>query len=167
MRAFILSTPVTRRLALVAAVGSLVASVACAASPSAPSAAAGATSVDSAVTLCADQVNQYRAKVGLGPVTRASDLEDFAAHAAEHDARLGVPHQYFLSNNGGGVSKAENQLLLWKGYAIDDVITQGMATMWAEGAGGSHYQVLTGNYTQVGCGVFISGGEVSVSQDFR
>jgi hypothetical protein len=167
MRTFAIPSSLTRRFALVAAAGALMATVACAASPSSPSAATGTSSVDSAVAFCADQVNQYRAKAGLAAVSRAADLEDFAAHAAEHDARLGVPHQYFLSTNGGGISMAENQLLLWKGYSIDDVISQGMATMWAEGSSGSHYQVLTGNYTQVGCGVFISNGEVSVSQDFR
>ena len=69
--------------------------------------------------------------------------------------------------NGGGIARAENQLLLWKGYTVNDVIRQGLAQMWAEGAGGSHYQIMAGKYAQVGCGVFKNGSEVNVSQDFR
>jgi len=38
----------------------------------------------------------------------------------------------------------------------------------SQGPGGSHYDIVRGDYTEVGCGVFISElGEVTVSQDFR
>lgn len=40
--------------------------------------------------------------------------------------------------------------------------------MWAEGPGGGQYE-NKGNarYTQVGCGVFINAGEITVVQEFR
>jgi hypothetical protein len=116
---------------------------------------------------CTEEINRYRGLVGLPALHRAADLDAFAARAAEHDHRIGMPHQYFLQTNGGGVSRAETELLLWRGYAVRDVIRRGVAGMWAEGPRGSHYQTLAGDYTQVGCGVFVNGPEVSVSQDFR
>jgi hypothetical protein len=162
-----------RRLARVITLSALLGfAAACAASPTAPTAggttAAGASSnLDASMSFCADEINRYRTKAGMAPVDRAADLEQFAATAAEHDGRSGVPHQYFRLTNGGGVATAENQLLLWKGYAVNDVIRQGLAQMWAEGPGGSHYQILLGKYGQVGCGIFMNGSEVNISQDFR
>lgn len=159
------------RLAVIAALG--IVAVGCAATPTAPSAAAGTTTpassanVDASVSFCTEEINRYRATIGLGPLDRAADLDAFAGQAAEHDGRAGVPHQYFRLTNGGGISRAENQLLRWKGYGVNDVIRQGLAQMWAEGPGGSHYQIMAGKYAQVGCGIFKNGNEVNVSQDFR
>jgi len=42
-----------------------------------------------------------------------------------------------------------------------------VAQMWAEGPSGSHYQIMTGKYVQVGCGIYMNGNEVTISQDFR
>jgi hypothetical protein len=39
--------------------------------------------------------------------------------------------------------------------------------MWAAGPGGEHYDILVGRYSEVGCGVFVNGSEVSVAQDYR
>jgi hypothetical protein len=158
---------------LSAAMAVTILSVACAAAPTAPTAAGttsasgGAANADASVSFCAEEINRYRARAGAAPVDRSAELEGFAATAAEHDGRSGVPHQYFRMTNGGGIAMAENQLLLWKGYAVNDVIRQGLAQMWAEGPGGSHYQILTGTYAHVGCGIFMNGSEVNVSQDFR
>ena len=171
MRAAFSSFRLVRRLRLMAVLGTVVASAACATSPSPTSPSvpspAGTAAVDSNQSFCTAEINRYRAIAGLPALGRGADLESFATQAIEFDARLGVPHQYFKQTNGGGVSRAENQLLLWKGYAVNEVIRQGLATMWAEGPTGSHYQILTGNYQNVGCGIFLSGNEVSVSQDFR
>jgi hypothetical protein len=161
------------RLTRPAAVAALcIVAFACAAAPTAPTAAgttsaASSANVDASVSFCTEEINRYRATIGLGALDRAADLDSFAAQAAEHDGRAGVPHQYFRITNGGGISRAENQLLLWKGYAVNEVIRQGLAQMWAEGPGGSHYQIMAGKYGQVGCGIFRNGSEVNVSQDFR
>jgi uncharacterized protein YkwD len=150
----------------------LALTAACAAGPTAPTAggttsASGAMNVDASVAFCTEEINRYRARAGMAPVDRSAELEGFAATAAEHDGRSGAPHQYFRMTNGGGIAMAENQLLLWKGYEVNDVIRHGLAQMWAEGPAGSHYQILTGRYAQVGCGIFMNGSEVNVSQDFR
>lgn len=146
--------------------------VGCAVSPTAPTeagsaSASGIANLDANVSFCTEEINRYRSRAGLAPLDRSSDLDGFAAMAAEHDGKSRVPHQYFRMTNGGGIATAENQLLLWKGYTVNEVIRQGLAQMWAEGAAGSHYQILTGKYAQVGCGIYTSGSEVNVSQDFR
>ena len=57
--------------------------------------------------------------------------------------------------------------LLWKGYNLNNVIRVGTQQMWSEGPGGTHYHVITGNYSEVGCGVYEGASGISVSQDFR
>jgi len=170
MRTAVSFLSVVRHIRMVAVLATVATSAACAsASPTSPSgpASGGTAAVSATQAFCTEEINRYRAMVGLSALSRGTDLESFAEQAIEHDARAGVPHQYFLQTNGGGVSKAENQLLQWKGYAVNDVIRQGLATMWAEGPSGSHYIVLTGNYKQVGCGIFVNGNDVSISQDFH
>ncbi|HUR36002.1 MAG TPA: CAP domain-containing protein [Vicinamibacterales bacterium] len=172
MRTFAHASSLSRLTSFGVALATLVVSAACAAAPTAPTEAGttystGSANLDASVSFCTDEINRYRTRAGLAPVERAPDLEVFAARAAESDGRSGVPHQYFRMTNGGGVARAENQLLLWKGYAVNDVIRQGLAQMWAEGPEGTHFQILTGGYAQVGCGIFMNGSVVNISQDFR
>ncbi len=39
--------------------------------------------------------------------------------------------------------------------------------MWTAGPSNEHYDVLAGPYSEVGCGLFVDGDEVSSAQDFR
>jgi uncharacterized protein YkwD len=148
------------RLALVA--GAMLAS-ACSSMVTSPSPVAA----DADYAYCVDEINRLRSTVGLGPLTRSGDLESYAAVAAEHDTRARTAHQYFASTNGAGVARGETQILWWSGYPVQTVIRQGLAQMWKQGPGGSHYEILTGSYAEVGCGVFVNGPEVSVGQAFR
>lgn len=132
--------------------------------PAAPSHVDGA-SLNASLQLCSDEINRLRALAGRAPLTRSHSLESFASSAAQHDAAAGVPHLFFTNTNGGGVSRAETELLLWRNYEVTDVIKKGLAQMWS--SAGEHYDVLAGPYSEVGCGVFINGNEVSVAQDFR
>jgi hypothetical protein len=116
---------------------------------------------------CVDEINRLRGTIGLQPLSRAGDLESYAAVAAEHDTKARVAHQYFVSTNGAGVARGETQILWWSGYPVQTVIKQGLAEMWAQGPGGTHYRILSGTYGEVGCGVFVNGPEVSVGQAFR
>lgn len=129
---------------------------------------AGTANLSAQLQFCADEINRYRTIAGRTPLTRAEDLERFAGEAAQHDAAAGVPHLLFKSTNGGGgISRAETELLRWRKYAVSDVIREGLANMWSAGPDGEHYDILVGPYTQVGCGVFVNGEEVSVAQDYR
>ena len=157
--------PCARAVRCALACAGVLLSVSCSLQPAAPSAVDGA-SLDASQQLCADEINRLRARVGLTALARSSSLESFASSAAQHDAAAGIPHLLFRSTNGGGgVSRAETELLLWKNYQVREVIKQGLAQMWA--SAGDHYDVLVGPFTEVGCGVFVNGSEVSVAQDFR
>ncbi len=154
------------RLASTLIVLMCLAASACALPPSAPSTPDAAT-LASSLQLCADEINRYRTSVGRAALTRSDSLEQFAATAAQHDASAREPHSLFSKTNGGGVAIAETELLLWPDRAVHDVIKTGLAQMWSAGPSGEHYGILSGPYTQVGCGVYVSGGEVSVAQDYR
>jgi hypothetical protein len=154
-------------LNLAAASLAVLLAVGCSLPSSAPSSAAGTASLSADLQFCTDEINRYRATAGRPPLARSDSLESFAAEAVRHDATAGVPHLLFTNTNGGGVAKAETELLRWRNYAVRDVIRQGLAGMWAAGPSGEHYDILVGPYNEVGCGVFINGRDVSVSQDFR
>lgn len=154
-------------LRLVAAALTVGVSAACElGTPAGPSSDAS-LNVSAELAYCADAVNRYRASVGRGPLTRSQALEDFAAQAAEHDGLRHLAHHHFETTNGGGTAMAETEILWWRGYSVRAVIRQGLDQMWQSGPGGEHYGIIAGPYTQVGCGIFVNGNEVTVSQDFR
>ena len=153
-----------RRLALVCLLAGFV--TACERfSPTRPSSSSsGNLSAD--LSFCADEVNRYRASVGFPPLSRSADLEAFAAQAADNDGRNHQPHHWFAMTNGGGTARAENEILWWSGYGVRSVIEQGLQQMWQSGPGGEHYGIMVGQFSQIGCGIFVNGSEVTVAQDF-
>lgn len=153
---------------------------ACAAgSPLAPSASASESAAPAAtpsivtsssiadLTYCIDVTNRYRASVGLGPLVRSAALEDFAAHAASIDGVAHVAHTHFETTSGDGISRAETEILWWRGFSVAAVIQRGLAQMWEVGPGGEHYDIMVGAFSEIGCGVAVNGSEVTVTQDFR
>ena len=133
-----------------------------------PAAAAeGAAIYETELVYCVDEINRYRASIGLEALHRSSTLEEFSATVARHDATVREAHAYFRSTNGAGIARAETEILWWRNHAIQQVIKKGLAQMWQVGPSGTHYAVLAGSYTEVGCGIFVTNGEVTVAQDFR
>ena len=118
-------------------------------------------------TFCVNEVNRYRNIAGLQPLTVTPALEAFATESARTDTVARQPHLHFTQTNGGGVALAENELLWWPSRNVHAIIAQELAAMWAEGPSGDHHQNMAGPYTQVGCGIFVSGHEMSAAQDFR
>ena len=156
-----------RQLAIVCLVAGVAAS--CSRnSPSSPSPSTG-TSVNLSANLsyCADEVNRYRASVGKPRLVRSAELEAFAAQAALNDGLSHQPHHWFATTKGGGLSAAENEILWWQGFGVRSVIEQGLQQMWNSGPKGEHYDIMVGAFTQIGCGIFVNGSEVTVAQDFR
>ena len=47
------------------------------------------------------------------------------------------------------------------------MIVRGLGEMWQQGAAGPHYRNLVGAFSEVGCGLFVNGEEVTVVQAFR
>ena len=116
---------------------------------------------------CADEINRYRTSIGRAPLRRTDALESFAATAAERDGTAHVAHTYFKTTNGAGIALAETEILWWRGFAVKAVIQKGLAQMWQQGPSGEHFQILAGSYSEVGCGIFVNGPEVTVTQDLR
>jgi uncharacterized protein YkwD len=152
------------RLALIALLAGVIS--ACGRlSPAGPSGSSGNAAAN--LSFCADEVNRYRASVGRPPLTRSSDLEAFASQAAQNDGLMHQAHHFFAITNGGGAAIAENEILWWQGYGVRSVIEEGLQQMWKGGPNGEHYDIMVGNFTQIGCGIFVNGAEVTVAQDFR
>jgi uncharacterized protein YkwD len=134
----------------------------------APSANAGH---DTELALCVSITNTYRASTGRGALTRAARLDTYAAEAARSDASARQAHHYTTTTNfGNGLVRAENELLWWplSTYGtVENVVREGLSTMWKEGPGGTHYVNMVGNYSEIGCGIYVTGGEATVEQAFR
>jgi hypothetical protein len=144
-----------------------------AAHPTAPSAASAVAPADFSVetAFCVQEINRLRASVGEPPLARTDRLEQFAMDAARVDTEEGVPHTHFRRTNGGnGIAMAENTIPWWnvsRHGTVHNVIRAGLDEMWSQGPGGAHFENMRGRYTEVGCGVFVANGEVTVSQDFH
>jgi hypothetical protein len=158
------------RLLLVAA--AVMLAVACASSPAAPSGNSGdGTLFQAEVALCISETNRLRATAGKPALTRSPALDSYAAAAAQTDGLARTPHQHSnATNRGNGLVTAENELLYWNlshYKTVHNIVVQGLAQMWGQGVGGPHYENMAGNYSQIGCGVFVQGDDVSVVQAFR
>jgi hypothetical protein len=119
---------------------------------------------------CVAQTNDYRASVGRPALLRSRSLEAYAAAAAPHDGSARAVHRYFRRTRGGGVAFAENLIPWWplpRFGSVREIIRTGLAMMWAEGRGGGHYDNMVGQFSQVGCGVFVDADHVTVVQAFR
>jgi len=142
---------------------------ACAAGrPAAPAPAPAAQGSD--VTFCVDEINRYRKRAGRRPLRRSAELERYAAAGAKHDVRVRRAHDHFarVPMPGPLSAAAENEIPWWPLQGtVRDVIRAGIASMWNEGRGGGHYENLVGHFDEVGCGLHVGRGEVTIVQDFR
>jgi hypothetical protein len=132
------------------------------------STATGATAAD--LAFCVQDINAFRASVGRPALAQSAALEVFAHVSAQEDATAGISHTHFDATNGAGVALGENELLT-TALSFFGTVQAAMhgadAIFIAEGPTGGHYQHLVGSYTQVGCGVSIGNGMITVVQDFR
>jgi uncharacterized protein YkwD len=151
-----------------------LASVDCGGSnPAAPDSIAsvnGTYDVTADAAFCVTEVNRLRSSVGKPPLTRSDQIENFSHEAARVDGDAHETHKFFRQTNGGGVARAENEIPWWalsRYGSVRNIIRDGLANEWSEGPGGSHWENITGNYTEVACGIAIKDGEVTVTQDFH
>jgi hypothetical protein len=126
---------------------------------------------DAETQFCVDEVNRLRATLNLRALRRSSRIDAFSNEAARVDTEARDPHRHFRQTNGGnGTARAENVIPWWRSdnYAsVRQVTREGLAMMWAEGPGGTHYETMKGNFSEIGCGLFVANGTVTVTQDFR
>jgi hypothetical protein len=125
---------------------------------------------DPDVALCVAEVNRYRAMADVAPVLETLPLDVYATDGARLDGRTHILDEHFRDGAGGGLALAEIELgwlPLAADGSVDTVIRQGLAGIWAQGPGSQDVVRLTGNYGFMGCGIFASAGEVTVTVDFR
>ena len=114
-----------------------------------------------------------RERMDAGEMYLADDpelIEAYAAQAVLHDATIGRYHAYSSGPNGPvGVSWAENEALRWPlTGSVQSVVAAMLRAFWSEGPGGGHYENMRQpSMRSVGCGVYLSGRELSLTQHFR
>jgi len=123
---------------------------------------------DPNLAFCVQETNRYRAMVGRPALVESTSIEAFAAAAAQADTQSGVPHGYYRSHDPGfgAENEAPNWYLPYYGSA-HNLIAQAIAAFWSEGPGGGHYENIVGPYSQLGCGFYQNGTDLTVVQDFR
>jgi hypothetical protein len=139
--------------------------------PTTPSTGGGPTTyTDADLAFCVSETSRYRATVNLFELVRSAELEAYAKTGAQQDGTSHVKHQHFADTAGGGVALAENELA-WAQASQYTSTQQAIATTlsqwWAAGAGGQEYRNMVGVYSQLGCGIYIANGEITIVQDFR
>lgn len=113
------------------------------------------------------KTNDYRARVGVGPVGRRSDGEACGDAQARADARSRTAHGAF----GQCREQAQNECPGWAG-APEEVVDRCLAMMFAEGPGAGpahgHYTNMTAaKYRGVACGIAAAAnGELWIVQNF-
>ena len=127
-----------------------------------------ATSAD--LAFCVSETNRYRAMAGRPPLARSAALESYAAAGAQADAEAGVAHSHFKRTNGGGVAAGENEVVnapVTMFRSVNRAIAEAIRGFYGEGPRGSHYRILTGQFSSVGCGVYVGNRRITIVQDFR
>lgn len=118
--------------------------------------------------LCVQRTNEFRARVGVGPVTRRSDAEACADAEARADGISRTAHGAF----GQCRERAQNECPGWSGDP-ETVVDRCLAMMFAEGPGSGpahgHYMNMTDRkYSGVSCGFATApSGELWVIQNFH
>jgi hypothetical protein len=132
------------------------------------SSSSGSPSSDPAQA-CVDDINAYRATLGLAPYERWTQQEACASSEAEKDGASGTPHSAF----GACGESAQNECPGWPGPP-EKMIGGCLDMMWAEGPGsdfsqhGHYINMSSTTYTKVACGFHVeSDGSVWAAQDFR
>ncbi len=131
-----------------------------------------ATAADDAYQLCLDKTNQLRATVGKPALTHSAALEDYSNASAHYDFdNPSPPHAHFMMKPvGGGISFAENECPHWDlsfgGGDEKGLVSACLDAFWSEGPGGGHYDNMTGPYKTLGCGLYHSGTDYTIDQDY-
>lgn len=131
----------------------------------APASPTSPTSNDGSVAqLCVDEINRYRATLGLRPLERAPDREGCADGQIRDDAESGKWHGSF-----GKCGEAMQNECMQSPGPKNEFIKGCLHGMWNEGPGGGHYENMkSAGATKVWCGFYTKpNGDLWSVQDFR
>ncbi len=131
----------------------------------------GSTTSDGTLRqLCVDEINSYRASLGVPPLGRWEEAEPCADGQARADSESGIAHSAF----GECKEWAQNECPGWPG-PTDALIVSCLSMMWAEGPEngdglehGHYVNMSNPDYTEVTCGFYQTpSGDWWAVQDFR
>ncbi len=113
---------------------------------------------------CVDRINQYRSRVGVGPIARDPSTEACDDDESRLDAGANRAHGSF----GKCGERAQNACPNYPGASVEDVLTKCLQQMFEEGPGGGHYDNMTSTkYSRASCGfVPVGGGRIWTVQNF-
>ena len=131
----------------------------------------------SAKQFCVSETNRYRAMNSKPALAESAQLEAYADTGAMVDYTSNMPHSHFSSTSGGGIAFAENECPGHSGWQLppggdmNAVVGQCIAAFYAEGPGTDyathgHYINMMGNYAKLGCGIYVSGTDITIVQDY-
>jgi uncharacterized protein YkwD len=110
--------------------------------------------VSALLSLCVNQINEFRNQNQEVPLSESSQLESYAAAASASDAHSGVAHGYFESTGGGGVAATEDELdgaRFDPGATAQQTMEQGLNDD-EQDDGNAAANLLDTQFQQVGCG---------------
>jgi hypothetical protein len=122
----------------------------------------------SAAQKCVDDINAFRATLGLAPYARWTDKESCTDSQAETDGKANSAHSAF----GMCTENAQNECPGWPGPP-ESMIGDCLQLMWNEGPGnfdmhGHYINMSSTQYTKVSCGFHVfPDGSVWAAQDFQ
>ena len=130
----------------------------------------------SAKQFCVSETNRYRAMNSKPALAESAQLEAYADTGAMHDFTTS-PHDHFSTTSGGGIAFAENECPQqgnWQyteGQDLNMVVGSCIAAFYSEGPGTDynthgHYINMMGPYATLGCGIYYSGGKITIVQDY-
>jgi hypothetical protein len=126
---------------------------------------------------CVQKTNFYRMTVpapGTGAarpaLAESSALDTYATTGAMYDFS-NSPHAHFMATNGGGIAFAENECPQQLGWTlmgdVNSTVEACVTAFYNGGPGEGHYEnMMNTGYTKVGCGVFMMGNGITITQDF-
>ncbi len=121
---------------------------------------------------CVDQINEYRASVGLPPYARWKEGEPCADKEAKSDSETGIAHGAFRScTDAAEQESAQNECPGWP--SVESTVTGCLEMMWNEGPGpweghGHYINMTSTSYSKVACGFYVTpSGQVWAVQNFR
>ncbi len=113
---------------------------------------------------CVDRINQYRARVRVGPIARDPSTEGCDDEESRLDSGANRAHGSF----GKCGERAQNACPNYPGSSVEDVLNKCLQQMFDEGPGGGHYDNMTSTkYSRASCGfVSVGGGRIWTVQNF-
>jgi hypothetical protein len=118
---------------------------------------------------CFDLTNQYRARVGVGPVVRRTDKEACSDAEADSDGRSGKAHGSFGKCSQG----AQNECPGYDASSPERSLAGCLEQMFREGPGepysehGHYLNMTKASYRGVACGFAVNPkGQLWITQNF-